>query len=311
MLNPSPHVSETGGSVGFVPSFCAAVVSTFLFVTTGAGNLRAQEPVEPPQPLTERQKFRERLFDRTAESVVFIVREDSMGSGFFVSNDGLALTNRHVVGDRDEVEVVLHSGEKRTAKVVERAEDDLDLALIRVPVESSEPLTLGGVENLQVGSWVASVGHGMGGVWTFTKGMVSNIYPSGKDRPVFQTQIPLNPGASGAPIIDAAGYVVGIVTSGLVDSNSINFAIRSDVAVRTFDRLHESCRCVVLEAPEGVPIFVDGETVGQGPKVVVSVGREQTLEVFAVIDGEMHETEISYPETSRLDLSEVATGRDE
>lgn len=147
-----------------------------------------------------------------------------MGSGFFVE-PRLILTNAHVVKGREKVDVVLHDGRRVEGMVVERAVDDVDLALIEIATEG-KPLELDAKGELQVGTWVASVGHGMGGVWSYTTGMISNIYPNGAERPVFQTQIPLNPGASGGPIFDRRGMVLGIVMSGIEDSNSINFAIR-------------------------------------------------------------------------------------
>jgi S1-C subfamily serine protease len=289
--------------------FAAALFGVAMLVApAGTWAQEAGEDSDVPESLSERETYRQELFDEIAPSVVFITRDDSMGSGFFVSDDGLALTNKHVVGERDEVDVVLHDGRTTSAEVVERAED-VDLALIRLSIDKTEPLTLGGAEELRVGSWVASVGHGMGGVWTFTKGMVSNIYPTEKDRPIFQTQIPLNPGASGAPIFDQRGRVVGVVTSGVMNSNSINFAIRIDVALETLDKLGGACRCLTVKAPENVPIFVDGETVGQGPEVVVPVDDGETVEVFAVIDGEMHKTEVTYPETKAVDLEDVGKAK--
>jgi S1-C subfamily serine protease len=276
-----------------------------------AGSPATAQKLEVPESLETRESYRHELFDRIAPSVVFIARDDSMGSGFFVSEDGLVLTNAHVVGERDEVTVVLHDGRKLTARVVERADDDIDLALIRVPVGDIEPLRLGTDDELRVGSWVASVGHGSGGVWTFTRGMVTNIYPAEKGRPVFQTQIPLNPGASGGPIFDERGRVVGVVTKGLVESNSVNFAVRIDIAFESLDRLDEQRPRLTVEVPGDIPVFVDGETVGTGPEVRVEVEAGEPVEVFAIIDGEMRKTTVTFPETKRVDLSVVDAGDDE
>jgi S1-C subfamily serine protease len=148
---------------------------------------------------------------------------------------------------------------------------------------------------------VASVGHGRGGIWSFNTGMVSNIYPDGSERPIFQTQIPLNPGNSGGPIVDVRGRVVGVVTAQMRESNSMNFAIRSDVALQAFDELAGLCECIVITAPRGVPVFVDGRNVGVGPRVTVAA-EPRSYEVFAVIGGAMKKLRARYPDQRLVDL---------
>jgi hypothetical protein len=137
-----------------------------------------------------------------------------------------------------------------------------------------------------VGSWVASVGHGRGGIWTFNVGIVSNIYPSGAARPVLQTQIPLNPGSSGGPVLDRDGRVVGVVTAGLSESNSINFAIKADVCQQALPELSMVAATLLIRAPAQVAVFVDGRHVGVGPEVLVPFAGER-IEVMAVIGGRM------------------------
>jgi S1-C subfamily serine protease len=149
---------------------------------------------------------------------------------------------------------------------------------------------------------VASIGHGLGGIWTFTTGMVSNIYPDRGERPVFQTQIPLNPGNSGGPVLDRRGRVVGVVTAGIRDSNSINFAIRSDVAVRKLAKLQASCECLVILAPPDVPVFVDGELAGKRPRVAVPADA-RAYEVFAVVAGQMRKRIATFPKGREVDLT--------
>lgn len=70
------------------------------------------------------------------------------------------------------------------------------------------------------------VSLGAGGVWTYTTGTISNICPVEGERTVFQTQSPLNPGASGGPVFDTQSRVVRIMTAAMVESNNIDFAIR-------------------------------------------------------------------------------------
>ena len=251
-------------------------------------------------PLAALEAREEQIFERIGPSVVFISTEGGFGSGFFVGADGLILTSAHVVGRSDTVSVVTSDGKKWRGKVVERAAGDIDLALVDIDGSAVPVLELAVKPTLRVGSWVASVGHGRGGIWAFNTGIVSNIYPDGADRPVFQTQIPLNPGSSGGPIVDRHGRVVGIVTAGLRDSNSLNFAIRSEVAFRSL-RLLEADACLTIEAPSGTPVFVDGKMVGTGPRVLV-MAEPRSYEIFAVIGGVMKKLKVRYPEQHRVTL---------
>ncbi|MBT3223879.1 MAG: hypothetical protein HN348_32830, partial [Proteobacteria bacterium] len=127
-------------------------------------------------PVAAIESHQQALFSQTAPGVVFVSNSQGFGSGVVVAANGLILTNKHVVGDDETVEVVLHNGTRHIGQVVEGA-TELDLALVQLDVEGLHPLNWGDLRQLRVGSWVASVGHGRGGAWTFTTGMVSNIYP--------------------------------------------------------------------------------------------------------------------------------------
>lgn len=250
-------------------------------------------------PLAEIEAKQQKLFETVAPSVVFISRENAFGSGFFVDQD-LVLTNAHVVKGRDKVEVVMHDGKRVQGTVVERASGDVDLALVRV-VARARPLPLDSKGDLRVGTWVASVGHGLGGIWTFTTGMISNIYPRGQQRPVFQTQIPLNPGASGGPVFDREGRVLGIVTSGIEDSNDINFAIRTDVAFESLAGLSGKCACLVVLAPPAASIFIDGKLRGQGPRLVIAA-EPKRFHVLVTSGETMKEETVTFPDRKSVDL---------
>lgn len=252
-------------------------------------------------PLAAQEAAWQALFDHAAPAVVFIANAAGLGSGFLVSSDGLILTNAHVVEGASTVDVVLYDGRKLTGAVVERGKN-VDLALVRIGATGLPTLPLGWVEGLRVGSFVASVGHGQGGGWTFTTGMVSNMYAVGTERPVFQTQIPLNPGNSGGPVLNRQGEVMGVVTAGILEAQNINFAIKIDVALRSLSALEPFCDCLVVRAPEGVPIFVDGKPAGQGPRALANVSAG-AHKVFAVINGKRVEATITFPAQHDLTLS--------
>jgi S1-C subfamily serine protease len=251
--------------------------------------------------LAELERQQTQLFEKVGPSVVFISTADGFGSGFFVE-PGLVLTNAHVVRDVRTATVVIADGRKVEGRVAEKAAEDIDLALVRVPVTDVEPLPLDEGRELRVGSWVGSVGHGRGGIWSFVTGMVSNIYPAGSQRSIFQTQIPLNPGSSGGPIIDRRGRVVGVVTAAMKESNSMNFAIRADVALRVLSLLGAKCACVTVTAPPDVNVFVDGALVGKGPRVVFPA-EARTYEVSALVRGVMKRVTVRYPAERTVTLT--------
>lgn len=252
------------------------------------------EPVTQPDPLAEFEAAQQRIFQRLAPSVVFIHTKTGFGSGFMVSRDGLVLTNAHVVEGQATVAVVTHDGQKLTGTVLERAKT-ADLALVQLPLAKTEPIPLGASESLRVGAWAGAIGHGRGGIWTFNTGMVSNIYPIEAGRPVFQTQIPLNPGASGGPIVDRKGQAIGVVTAGLIDAESINFGIKIDVALRELKAMSARCDCLVVIAPAGVPVLIDGVMRGTGPRVVAPVALG-SHEVVVVIKDARRRFTLQFPE---------------
>jgi S1-C subfamily serine protease len=267
----------------------AAIVGPAAEARAGEGALAALEAEQ------------QRLFDRIAPAVVFVEVGNAFGTGFAVGPD-LVLTNAHVAGEGKRVTLVLPGGKQVDATVVERGKDDVDLALLSVAGAGLPALHLGG-RALRVGAWVGAVGHGRGGIWSFNTGMVTNIYPLGTERPVFQTQIPLNPGNSGGPIFDRNGDVVGIATAGITDANAINFAIRATVACRALARMRALCDLLTVRAPRGVAIFVDGRYVGVGPEVQVPA-EDKAYEVFAVVAGKMRQRKVRYPETKLVDLGQ-------
>ncbi|MBI5545381.1 MAG: trypsin-like peptidase domain-containing protein [Deltaproteobacteria bacterium] len=276
-----------------------ALAGLILGVSLGA----EQAPLpEGHQLLGQIETYQRKLFDRLAPSVVFVRSKEGFGSGFFVTAQGLILTNNHVVKDCKSVDVVLHDGRRLAGTVVARAGEDVDLALVQVPLQDTPAPPLESVKGLSVGAWVGSIGHGAGAVWTFNTGMVSNIYFDGMDRPVFQTQIPLNPGNSGGPIFDRLGRVVGVVTAGIKDANAMNFSISIDLARRTLKQLADSSDCLTILAPEKVPVFVDNVMVGAGPRVVLQAVPGKTYNVFAIIEGRMARASAAFPEIREVTL---------
>ena len=177
------------------------------------------------------------LFARVAPSVVLLVRDGASGSGFVVGPGGLVLTNAHVVGEADEVNVQLSDGRYGRGRVVARATGALDLALVRIPFEDVPPLPAGDPGALRSGTFAATVGHGGGAAWTFSTGLIANPRPLGDGAPLILAQMALRPGSSGGPLVDRLGRAVAVVTAGTRDASGVTFAIRIDAAAAAFPQL--------------------------------------------------------------------------
>ncbi|CAM9606165.1 unnamed protein product, partial [Discosporangium mesarthrocarpum] len=181
--------------------------------------------------------------------------EVGQGSGvIFSSEDGLVLTNAHVVSGADKVTITLTDGRKFLAEV--KGADELsDLAVLRILNEGTVDTTplpsakLGDSQHLQVGDWVIAVGNPVGLDSTVTLGIVSSLKRSSQEvgfpnRKVtfIQTDAAINPGNSGGPLVNEYGEVVGINTAIRAHAEGIGFAIPINKAKAIMYELAEGKR---------------------------------------------------------------------
>lgn len=162
------------------------------------------------------------------------------GSAFFVSPEGRALTNHHVVAGASIVILVMSDQRRYIADVV-GSDPRTDLAVLQVRAEPPLPyLTLGDSDQVRVGQIVLAVGSPFDFASTATMGIVSYIGRRGLDRreiqDYLQTDVAMNPGNSGGPLLSLRGEVVGINTAiyskGSEGGSGISFAIPSNMAAR-------------------------------------------------------------------------------
>ncbi len=158
------------------------------------------------------------------------------GSGFIVSEDGLILTNKHVVSDKDaEYTVYLNDGRKYQAKVLVLHPTD-DLALIKINARNLPTLPLGDSSKLKLGQFVIAIGNALGEFQnTVSFGVISglkrNIVASDQSGNVekleglIQTDAAINFGNSGGPLLNLRGEVIGINTAIASGAENIGFAI--------------------------------------------------------------------------------------
>ena len=164
-------------------------------------------------------------------------RQQSSGSGFFISADGYVVTNNHVVEGADEITVTLKDGRELKATVVGR-DESTDLAVIKVAGSGFTFVTFERSAKPRVGDWVITVGNPFGLGGTATAGIVSAYGRNLNDESstfvdYLQVDAPINRGNSGGPTFDVYGRVIGVnsaIFSPTGGSVGIGFAIPADVA---------------------------------------------------------------------------------
>jgi serine protease Do len=164
-------------------------------------------------------------------------RGQGLGSGFVISSDGYILTNAHVVADSDDVTVRLADNKREFKAKVVGLDRRTDVALLKVNATDLPTVTLGNSADLKVGEWVAAIGSPFGFNNTITAGIVSakgRTLPDESFVPFIQTDVAVNPGNSGGPLLNLKGEVVGInsmIYSGTGGYMGVSFAIPIEVAL--------------------------------------------------------------------------------
>lgn len=166
------------------------------------------------------------------------LEQQGRGSGVIVSEDGYILTNYHVAGEADEVNVTLSDGRQFRAKIV-GGDKATDIAVLKIDANNLKPAKLGKSANLEVGEWVLAMGSPFGLDQTVTAGIISatgraNVGITDYED-FIQTDAAINPGNSGGPLVNLRGEVVGINTAIASRSGGymgVGFAIPSEMAGR-------------------------------------------------------------------------------
>ena len=168
----------------------------------------------------------------------------ALGSGFIISPDGYVLTNAHVVEGADQVTVKLSDRRDYKARVV-GTDPQSDVALLKIDAHDLPSVALGDSSTLKPGQWVVAIGSPFGLDHSVTAGVVSavgrsNPYADQRYVPFIQTDVAINRGNSGGPLLNTSGQVVGINSQ--IFSNSggymgVSFAIPIDTAMSAVKQL--------------------------------------------------------------------------
>ena len=199
--------------------------------------------------------------------------QNSLGSGVIVTKEGHIITNNHVVDQVDEIEVQFSDGRTEKARLV-GADDQVDLAVLKIDNPAVTPLKLADSDTVQAGDFVLAIGNPFGFDETVTDGIVSS-----KGRPnradvfgdLIQTNAAINPGNSGGPLVNLRGEVVGINTAIISrsgGSQGIGFAIPSNTVRTALESLLKKGRIIrgylgiQMRVPQaGQPALSPGESV--------------------------------------------------
>ena len=169
------------------------------------------------------------------------VPESDTGSGFFISSDGLIVTNYHVIKDASIITVSLYDGSVYEAQLM-GSDDENDIAVIKISPTADAQISIlsfGDSDSLLVGQKVIAIGNPFGYDRTMVTGVISGLSRPIRDESgrvllgMVQTSAPINPGNSGGPLLNTKGQVIGINTSIYSTSGTsqgMNFAVASNTA---------------------------------------------------------------------------------
>ncbi|MBH0194377.1 MAG: Do family serine endopeptidase [Nitrospira sp.] len=185
-------------------------------------------------PLPNTGRSREGSGERTPNA-------SGSGSGLIIDSNGYIITNNHVIGDANEIEVRFSDKTKLVATVVGK-DPDTDLALLKVTTNQPLPAAhFGDSTSVKVGQWVLAVGNPFGLDRTVTLGVVSGIGRENMNLSRYenfiQTDASINPGNSGGPLFNLHGEVIGINTAIINFAQGIGFAIPSNMAKQVIEQL--------------------------------------------------------------------------
>ena len=204
------------------------------------------------------------------------------GSGFFISEDGFVLTNKHVVVDpKADYTVVGSGGKKYHAKVVARDPIN-DIAILKIEGKNLPYIELGDSTNLDLGQTAIAIGNALGQFQnTISSGIISGLSrhitaQAGVDgqqqelRGVIQTDAAINPGNSGGPLVDINGKAIGINSAVVFGAQNIGFAIPIDQAKSAIESYKKTGK--IIKPMLGVRYITVTNQVARGLDLSVDYG---------------------------------------
>ena len=225
-----------------------AVVSVNVRGEQAVGAAGSEELLERFRGVPGFEDFLERRREDERENGPETRETRSQGSGFFISADGFAVTNHHVIDGATEIQLVMSDGTELEAELI-GADPDTDLAVVKVLDGGTFPyVEFEKTDKVRVGDWVVALGNPFGLGGTATAGIVS---ADGRDitgsnyTDFLQIDASINRGNSGGPTFDLNGRVIGVNTQILSPTGGsvgIGFAIPAELAISVTNELREKGR---------------------------------------------------------------------
>lgn len=233
-------VSEESVVTDVVEKVSPSVVTVSISRVRSIGSFFEIDPFDPFSPF--------RIRPREEEEKI----EQDIGTGFIVAEDGLIVTNKHVVSDKDaKYKVITKDDKTYEAKKIYRDPIN-DIAIIKIDASDLKPVTLGDSSKMKVGQMAIAIGTALGEFRnTVTVGVVSGLgrgitagspfegYVERLDD-VIQTDAAINPGNSGGPLLNSGGQVIGVNVAVSAQGENIGFAIPINVIKESLDQFNKS-----------------------------------------------------------------------
>ncbi len=164
------------------------------------------------------------IIETAVNSVVSIKTDVSQGSGFIVTSDGYIVTNAHVLNGAHYAKILTYNNDLIASQLI-GYDTNLDVAILKIS-GNYDYLEFADSDNAKVGEKVIAVGNPYGLSFSVTEGIVSAVH---RDNKYIQTDVPLNPGNSGGPLIDNKGKVLGMNNFKFGGAEALGFALESNI----------------------------------------------------------------------------------
>ncbi len=238
------------------------------------------------------------------QAIVQIATPHSTGTGFYLHEQGLIVTNHHVVEGNRSVVIESSKFKKQLVRVF-YADQKYDLAFLECPVTDSElpVLKLGLDTNIKAGDSVMAIGHPFGLKFSLKSGIVSNTEEIMNGIPYLHVDAALNPGNSGGPLVDEHGQVVGINTFVIREGDNTGFSLpvrylQDSLTLYKATQSEDACRCTAcmnvvtaekinrnfcaicgnkVELPGSVEVFIPSGVPRTIEALITTIGHDVSL----------------------------------
>ncbi|MGV8142848.1 MAG: S1C family serine protease [Candidatus Pacearchaeota archaeon] len=173
------------------------------------------------------------VIEDAVKKVVTVATDISAGTGFAVGEDGYILTNHHVVSGSNIIQVQTYDDKVYTAELI-GSDSVKDIAVLKIST-SLNGFEFADSDGVVVGQKVIAIGNPLGLSFTVTEGIVSAVHRQGPNglNEYIQTDVTLNPGNSGGPLIDKNGEIVGMNNFKVGGAEALGFALESNAITKT------------------------------------------------------------------------------